>query len=145
MMLFHGNDRPFKTLKRRQLTTSPDKDKGEKEWKRRNAIYLSYSFPFALFFAAKPSSGMNMMSIRKGIVYFEKLDEFDPEKDVYIHVVDISDIPPEKRKWVNEYELEVQLDKIKPVRIETHKAGEIFEHFQVIKDKEEFERRRKAS
>ncbi len=141
MLLYHGSDRPFKTLKRRQLTNSPDKDKQEKEWKRRNAIYLSPSLAFALFFAVKPSSGMNMMSIRKKLVYFQKLDELDPQKDVYIHVVDISDIPPEKRKWANEYELEIQLKEIKPVRIETHKAGEIFEHFQIIKEKEEFERR----
>ncbi len=145
MLLYHGAARPFKTLRRNQLTKSPNTDRKEKEWKRRTAIYLTHSLAFALFFAAKPSSGMNMMSIRKGIVYFEKLDEFDPKRDIYIHIIDISDIPPEKRKWVSEYELAVQLDEIKPVRIEIHKAGEVFEHFEVIRDKEEFERRRKAS
>ncbi len=144
-MLFHGSKCSFPILKRRQLTTSPDKDRREIEYKRRDSIYLTHSLAFALFFAAKPSSGMNMMSIRKGIVYFEKLDEFDPKRDIYIHIIDISDIPPEKRKWVSEYELAVQLDEIKPVRIEIHKAGEVFEHFEVIRDKEEFERRRKAS
>lgn len=140
MELYHGSDSSFPTLKRRQLTRSPDSDGQEREWKRRDAIFLSPSFRFALFFAAKPSSGTNRMDIGRGIVYFEKLDELDPEKDVYIHIVDISDIPPTRRKWVNEYELEVQLDEIALVRIETHKAGEIFEHFRVVKDEEEFER-----
>jgi hypothetical protein len=144
MLLYHGG-KPLKILRRRQLAASPDKNKIERKWKRRNAIYLSSSFDFALFFAVKPLSGRNMMSIRKGIVYFEKLDELNPEKDVYIHVVDIADIPSEKRKWVNAYELEVQLDAVRPVRTETHKAGEIFEHFRVIKDRKEFERLRKAS
>lgn len=145
MILYHGSERSFITLKRSQLTNSPDKDAKEKEWKRRDAIYLSPSLAFALFFAAKPSSGTNMMSAKKGIVYFEKIDEIDPQKDIYIYVVNISDIPQEKRRWANNYELEVLLDEIKPIRIETHKAGEIFKHFKVIKDKEEFERLKKAS
>tara|TARA_Y100000310_G_scaffold320806_1_gene377622 strand:+ start:447 stop:914 length:468 start_codon:yes stop_codon:yes gene_type:complete len=142
ILLYHGSNRPFKILKNDQLTNSPDKDRKERERKRRNVIYLSSSFAFALFFAAKPKLGKNMMSIKRGIVYFEKLDKLNPEEDVYIQIIDIADIPKEKRRWANEYELEVQLDEIKPVRIEIHKAGEIFEHFEVIKDEEEFERRK---
>jgi hypothetical protein len=145
MLLYHGSNSPFKKLKRFQLTNSPDKNRKERTWKRRDAIYLSPSFAFSLFFAAKPLSGTNLMSIKNRIVYFEKLNEFYPEKDIYMHIVDISDIPEDKRQWTNEYELEVLLDEITPIRIETHKAGEIFEHFEVIKDRKEFERRRKTS
>ena len=134
-MLLHGSDKTFKTLKSNRSISSQKKWKGKDD-----IIYFSPSLAYALFFAVRPSSGMSRMDIRKGIVYFQRLDELASEKDVYIHIIDISDIPLEKRKWVNNYELEAQLDEIKPVRIETHKTAEIFEHFQVIKDEEEFKR-----
>lgn len=140
MELYHGSHRPFTILKRRQKTSSPIGSRKE----RRDAIYLSPSLAFSLFFASKPSSGVNMMDIRRKIIYFEKMSSWDPERDVYMHIVEISWIPKRKLKWNNIYELELRANSIKPIRIEVHKAKEVLEHFEVINDLEEFKRRQKT-
>ena len=139
LLLYHGADRPFKTLKANQLTRSPSRSFLEVFWRKRGPIYLTPSLSFALFFGSKKWWGKNMISIKKGIVYFSS---FNPEKDVYIHVVDISNIPKEKLVWINERELAVHLKEITPVRVETNKAGEISRYLEIVKDRKEFLLRR---
>jgi len=112
-----------------------------------NAIYLARSLLDALFYAIRRGSVGDDSKInhKKRIVYFEGLDKFDPEAEISINVVDPSVIPLEPkggeykiRLYSDEYQLIINMDEIKPLRVETHKAGEFFQYFKLIKDKGEF-------
>ena len=140
-MYYHGSKRSFTKIRRQQKVSSPDGPKVG----RRNAIYLSPCLAFALFFAAKPAAGLSMMSRRKNIVYFEHLEDFDLQENVFIYIVDPSGIPEDKITRLGKFQIAVDMDEIEPVRAEVYKAGEIFQYFEVIKTKKEYLRRRSST
>jgi len=136
--LLHGSSRKLTTLKSKQPTASPHFHRLEKYLFSNPYMCLTPYPEVAMFFAAKRSGAASMMGFQKGIAYLGKPELFDPDRDVYIYVVDSSAIPIEKCEWHSVFELRVRMPEIKFARMEVHKAGEIFGHFEVFGSQEEF-------
>ncbi|MFH1036460.1 MAG: hypothetical protein V1756_00115 [Patescibacteria group bacterium] len=126
---YHGSGNLFPKIERRHPTNY-----GIPRQDRRNAIYITSDYITALAFAAMPE-GKNAVGQWNGkrTVHFENPDLFDPDKEVYVYFVDISEIPGDKVFPGDEGEIVVDVDEITPVRIEKHKAGEVSQYYSIIK------------
>ena len=126
-MLYHGSKKFFKKLKRRKAWGPSGTPKEESL----NMIYLTPQFAFALVSAVRPL-GKTEVNHNERTVRFENLDLFEPEEEVYIYVIDSAKIPGNKKTWIDEWQVAVNLDEIKPERVETHKAGEISDWYTIL-------------
>lgn len=115
-MLYHGSKRLVPMLKRSQAWGPPGTPKKESL----DMIYFTQDFAFALVSAARP----------EGI--FENPNKFEPEKEVCIYMVDPSKIPDDKKILVDEWQVAVDLDEIKPDKVERHKSGEVSQYYSII-------------
>jgi len=126
-MLYHGSKALVPTLKRQKAWGPPGTPKAE----NLNMIYFTQDFAFALVSAARPE-GITEVNHNERTVHFENPNKFEPEKEVYIYVVDPSKIPDDKKIWVDKWQVAVDLDEVTPVKVERHKAGEILNHYSII-------------
>ena len=94
-------------------------------------IYLTPNFAFAMHCASAPE-GNNEVNHNEKTVRFENLGKFNPEEKGYIYVVDPSRIPEGKMKFIDPWQVAVDLDEITPDKVETHKAGELLQHYSII-------------
>ena len=133
MYLYHGSRFLQKKLKRQQAYAPAGRPSEE----GLNAIYLTQDFAFALVSGARPE-GITEVNHDDRTVHFENQDKFDSNMDVYIYVVDSSQIPEDKKIQVvingkiDNTQIAVDLDEIEPLRVERHKAGEVFQYYKVI-------------
>lgn len=126
-MWYHGSKVLVSVLKRKQAWGPPGAPKEESL----NMIYLAPDFAFALVSAARPE-GITEVNHKERTVHFENSDKFDPEKEVYIYMVDPSKIPDDKLCWIDRWQIGVDLDEIKPDKVETHKSGEVSQYYSII-------------
>jgi hypothetical protein len=126
-MLYHGSEKRFDVLKRHQARGPSGTPAGESL----NTIYFTPDFAFAFVTAAGPE-GVNEVNHDEKTVRFENPRKFNPEKEVYIYVVDPSMIPNEKKILIDPWQVAVDLDEIIPAKVETHKAGEISQYYIII-------------
>ena len=126
-MYYHGSRKLVPTLKRSQAWGPHGTPKEESL----NRIYFTPDFAFALVSAARPE-GITDVNHNERTIHFENPDRFDPEKEVYIYAVDPSKIPDDKKLWVDERQVAVDLDEIKPDKVERHKAGEISRYYRIM-------------
>ncbi|MFH1894642.1 MAG: hypothetical protein ABH813_01955 [Patescibacteria group bacterium] len=127
-MWYHGSGNLFPKIERRHPT-----DYGIPRQDRKNAIYMASDRITALGFAAMPD-GKNAIGQEddgRRTVHFENPDLFDPDKEVYVYLVDISKIPGDKIFPGDEGEIAADVDEITPVKIERHKAGEISQYYSI--------------
>ena len=126
-MLYHGSDKKFDVLKRHQTWGPP----GTPMQESLNVIYFTPDFAFALVVAAGPE-GINEVNYGEKTVRFENPEKFNSEKEVYIYVVDPSKISDEKKILIDPWQVAVDLDEIKPDKVEKHKAGELLKYYSII-------------
>ena len=125
---YHGSRRLFSRIEKRHPVT-PDgnpKDEGFE------AVYLTWDFGTALAFAAQPP-GIGWIDCAKRTVRWEYPDSFDPEDEVYVYFVDLSQVPEEKVVRIDEWQVAV-FDEIEPVKMEKHKAGEVLKFYTMLRD-----------
>ena len=133
MYLYHGSRFLQKKLSRKQAYAPA----GRPSQEGLNAIYLSPDFAFALVSGARPE-GVTKVDHNNRTVHFENQEKFDPNMDVYIYVVDSSQIPDDKiihvviNGKIDNSQIAVDLDEIEPLKVERHKAGEVFQHYKII-------------
>ena len=127
MYLYHGSRFLQKKLKRQQAYAPA----GRPSQEGLNAIYLTPDFAFALVSGARPE-GITEVNHNDRTIHFENPDKFDFNMDVYIYVVDPSQIPDDKKIQIDNWQIAVDLDEIEPLKVERHKAGEVFQYYKVI-------------
>lgn len=125
VMMYHGSEKRLDKLIRQQANGAPGRPKKEKL----NMIYLSPEYGFALACAIKPK-GLSVIDHTKRIVRFN-LNDFNPEKEIYIYTVDISVVPKNRIVYIDELQTALNLDEIKPVRVTIHKAGEVSKYYKI--------------
>jgi len=76
--------------------------------------------------------GINEVNHGEKTVRLENPEKFDPEKEVYVYVIDPSKIPDEKKILVDQFQVAVDLDEVVPDRVEIHKAGELLQCYSII-------------
>jgi len=129
MFLYHGSAKKFSKLKRQQAFAPAGRPSEE----RRNAIYLTKDFAFALISGASPLDQITEVNHRERTVHFENPEKFNPEQTVYIYIVDSTKIPVDKQEWIDDNrQVVVDLDEIEPDRVEDHKASEIYQYYKVV-------------
>lgn len=126
MHLYHGSKKKLSKLTRQQAYAPP----GEPSEEGLNVIYLTPDFAFALVSGARPQ-GITEVNHKERTIRFQNPEKFDPEKEVYIYIVDSSKIPPDKQKQI-ENQVVVDLDEIVPDKVEVHKASEVYQYYKVI-------------
>ena len=126
MHLYHGSKKRLSKLTRQQAWGPPGTPKEESL----DMIYLTPDFAFALVSGARPE-GITEVNHKERTVHFENPEKFDPEKEVYIYIVDSSKIPSDKQKQI-ENQVVVDLDEIVPDKVEVHKASEVYQYYKVI-------------
>ena len=126
-MLYHGSEKKLDVLKRHQAWAPLGAPAGDSL----DMVYFTPDFAFALVIAAGPE-GINEVNYHERTVRFENPDKFDPEKEVYIYMVDPSKIPDDKKIWVDKWQVAVDLDEIAPDKVKRHRAGEILRYYSII-------------
>jgi hypothetical protein len=124
--VYHGSDKLFSKLRRHKASAVS----GAPENEKLNMIYLTPDYDFALALAARPMGYSKIDHTRRIVSY--NLDNFDPEREVYIYVIDISKIPEDKIIKIDELQVAVDLDEIVPVEVKIHKAGEVSRHYSIV-------------
>lgn len=124
--MYHGSDKLFSKLRRHKASAVS----GAPENEKLNMIYLTPDYDFALALAARPMGYSKIDHTRRIVSY--NLDNFDPEREVYIYVIDISKIPEDKIIKIDELQVAVDLDEIVPVEVKIHKAGEVSRHYSIV-------------
>ena len=128
--MYHGSGKRFSKLVRQQahaVTESPENEK-------LNTIYLTPDYSFALAMAARPM-GFSGVDHKRRIVRYN-LDSFDPEKEVYVYVIDVSKIPEDKIIRIDELQVAVDIDEIVPVEVKRHKAGDVSRYYSIEGEKQ---------
>jgi len=126
-MWYHGSKKLFPVLKRKKARGAP----ADKPLENLSAIYFTPDYPFALALAAR-TRGCTRISWSAKTIQFGNPEEFDPEEEVYIYIIDPSKIPEKNKIWVDEKQVAVDLDEIEPEKVERHKAGEVSQHYSII-------------
>ncbi|MFH1423536.1 MAG: hypothetical protein ABIG29_01080 [Candidatus Nealsonbacteria bacterium] len=123
--MYHGSGKRFSKLIRQKAHAVPEAPENEKL----NMIYLTPDYSFALAMAARPM-GFSGVDHKRRIVHYN-LDNFEPEKEVYVYVIDISKIPEDKIIKIDELQVAVDIDEIVPVEVQKHKAGEVSQYYSI--------------
>lgn len=128
-MWYHGARWLFSKIERRHPVTPEGKPKNGSF----KAVYLTCDFGTALAFAARPE-GVSNINHEKRTIQFENPHLFEPDREIYIYFVDLSQILEERIIWINKWQVAV-LDDIKPVKVERYKAGEVSKYYSIIGEK----------
>ncbi len=134
MKLYHGTSKKLETLKRQQTQTMKRLNSEGKiinEGDLLNAIYFTPKFGFALAMGARPE-GHTKIDNSEDKITFEKLEFFDPEKDVYIYEIDSEDIPESKLRKVDETQYVVDMDEVVPTGEQKLKAEEVLKYYELV-------------
>ncbi len=123
MLLYHGSKKLLSRLSPRQAWASEGRPAGESL----KAVYLSPSFPFALACAVRPEG---VTEIGDDGISFENPASFDPEVEVFVCVVDNTSI--KGNVVVVDDNQTAVFEEVFPVRVERHKAGEVFRYYRLV-------------
>ena len=123
--MYHGSRKKFSKLTRQKAYAVPESPENEKL----NMIYLTPDYSFALAMAARPM-GYSGVDHERRIVHYN-LDNFDPEREVYVYVIDVSKVPEDKIITIDELQVAVDIDEIVPVEVKKHKAGEVSQYYSI--------------
>ena len=139
MKLYHGSKQDVEKLTRQQAS-SPYTDVPEEE--KQDAIYLTPDYGYAVAMGAKPS-GVTIIENDIKKIEFERPEDFDPERDIYIYTVDSKDIP--KHLLTEEKDENGEIDRLQfaalvpeiiPELKEKKKAREVMKYYELKNWKE---------
>jgi hypothetical protein len=125
MKLYHGSKKKVRKLKKQQAWNPP----GTPHEEGLNGIYLTPDFAFALVSAARPL-GITEVNHKERTVHFE--NPLSKDLTIYIYVVDSEKIPSSKLRWIDQYQVLVDVEELKPDKIETYKAGEVLKYYTIL-------------
>ena len=125
--LYHGSKQLFPKLEKRKALAPPGRPAEE----ALEAIYLTPDFLFALACAARPP-GVSNIDLAKRTICFENPDKFEPNETIYIYFVDPTKIAEKNRIYIDPWQVAVTQDEITPVKIETYKSEDLFNHYILI-------------
>jgi len=126
MYWYHGSKKLFPKLKKHKAYAPP----GAPPEDGLEAIYLTPDFVFALFNAAIPP-GTTKADLMNRTMCFENPDMFNPEEEIYIYIIDPSKVPDDRKKYIDEWQIVVDMDEIEPDKVETYKSAEILKYFTI--------------
>jgi len=126
-MWYHGSKVLVPVLERRKAWAPPGAPRSE----GLSAIYFSPDFSFALLSAVR-CEGITVVDHDNRVAYFENLDRFDPQEEVYVYLVDPSRIPDDRKIWISKREIAVLIDRIEPDEVQRYKAAEILQYYKLF-------------
>jgi hypothetical protein len=127
---YHGSKRLLgegETIERRKAS-APEGRPAEED---ADAIYLTPDFISAVAFAARPR-GITDIDYDHKTMHFENPEAFDPNREIYVYEVDAASIPEDKITQIEERQISVDLDSLKPGRVIRMKAGEVTKYFKIV-------------
>lgn len=132
MKLYHGSSRKFDVIRKSQAQAGDGIEVSEDELL--NGIYFTPKYEFALAVASMPEGAADIDEFTKTIK-LENMEAFDPEKEVYVYEIDSEMISKENLINVDEFQFAVlNIEKIKPTSIYTHKAGDVEKYYEIKKE-----------
>jgi hypothetical protein len=129
MKLYHASTHELSSLKSQQATKgSVDVPEAELQ----NGIYLTPHYDFALAMGSRPeNSGTQLDEVTRKIT-FEKPELFDPNKEVFIYVVETDSLPIENVKYIDENQYIIKgLPEVIPNEVQKVKAEEVFKYYEL--------------
>ena len=127
MYLYHGSKKSVPKLEKRKTHAPPGRPSEE----ALAAIYFTPDFLFALACAARPPGTANI-DMTKRLISFDNPDQFKPDETVYIYFVDLAKISDNKKIYIDPWQIAVTEDEIIPERVETYKAGDLFNYYRLV-------------
>lgn len=129
MILYHGSSHKLEVLKPHQAEAGEGVLVPEEELLE--AIYLTPNREFALAMAAR-LEGVTNINDESKTIEFEHPEFYDPEKEVYLYLVDSDSIPKENIREIDERQYAVEgLSEIKPESVEAIKIGEVEKYYEL--------------
>ena len=129
MILYHGSCRQLEVLKPQQAEAGEGISVPDGELL--NAIYLTPYRESAIAMAARVEGVTNINDESKTIE-FEHPELFDPEKEVYLYLINSESIPKENIKQIDSWQYAVvDLPELKPESVEAIKAGEVEKYYEL--------------
>ena len=129
-ILYHGSNKRFEEIRKSQAEAGPGISVPDGELL--NAIYLTPDFGSAVAIAAK-TGGLTVIDDEKHTIVFERPEDFDPDREIYIYEIDTSQIPKENIKYVDERQVAVtEMEKITPLNVQELKAREILKYYTIL-------------
>lgn len=129
MILYHGSCRQLEVLKPHQAEAGEGVSAPEGELLK--AIYLTPNREFAVAMAAR-LEGITNINDESKTIEFEHPELYDPEKEVYLYIVDSDSIPKENIREIDERQYAVvDIPEIRPESVETIKAGEVEKYYEI--------------
>lgn len=129
MKLFHASKHQFAVIKRQQVEHPEAEAFAVPDSELQNKIYLTPSLGFALAMAAGPDG---MTSVVDDTISFERADQFDPDRLVYVYEVDGGVIDPVLIEHIDADQVAVDLDELTPTAVHTHRAADVFDHYTQV-------------
>lgn len=129
MKLYHASTHKLSSLKPQQATKgSVDVPEAELQ----NGIYLTPQYDFALAMGSRPeNSGTQLDEVTRKIT-FEKPELFDPNKEVFIYVVETDLLPIENVKYIDENQYIIKgLPEVIPNEVQKVKAEEVLKYYEL--------------
>lgn len=126
---FHGSPKKLKVLKRKKAQAPL----GRPPQESLNVIYLTPDFAFAMACAVTSRENRIEVDHSQKTIRFEVPNEFNPGREIYIYSVDPLEIPKERVIWMDPWQVAVDMNELVPVKREKHKAGEVLEHYKLLK------------
>ena len=134
MKLYHGSKNNFSSIRKSQAGKADSIEVPENELL--NGIYLTPDYGFALACAARPNGVTNIDGETKSIT-FENPELFDSEMEVFVHEVDVENIPKDKIIKVDDRQFAiVDIDELKVLNTFPHKAKDVQNYYELKNWKE---------
>ncbi len=129
MKLYHASTQELASLKPQQATKG-SVDVPETELQ--NGVYLTPHYDFALAMGSRPeNSGTRLDEVERKIT-FEKPELFDPNKEVFIYVVETDLLPKENVEYIDENQYIIKgLAEVIPNEVQKVKAEEILKYYEL--------------
>ena len=129
-ILYHGSNKRFEEIRKSQAEACLGISVPGGELL--DAVYLTPDFGFAVAMAAK-TGGLTEIDDEKHTIVFERPEDFDPDKEVYIYEIDASQIPEENIRYVDERQIAVTgVEKMVLVNMRGIKAREILKYYTIL-------------
>ena len=76
------------------------------------------------------------MDLENRTIRFGNPDQFEPDEPIYIYFVDPNKIPDDKTVWIDQWQVAVTMDEIRPDKVEVYKASKVLEYYRIIDEPE---------